>query len=117
MKRLNESFPALKDSLGPVIVKKFRVNAEDLPSLDAGTFEHYRAKLCLDFLHYDIADVHTPASLMPESPKKMAGEDSVMESEEPGSDVKPSAEDLQQSETQKALELVRQPYPTFVVDV
>ncbi|KAF8903160.1 hypothetical protein CPB84DRAFT_1728604 [Gymnopilus junonius] len=105
LRRLHELFPALKSSLAPLIVEKYRINIEDLPSWEADSYQPYTSTLCLDFLNYDMGEVHTPASLMPERRKIESVDGENMEVDGTYTDIKPAMEDIQSPGTEGASDL------------
>ncbi|KDR82830.1 hypothetical protein GALMADRAFT_220831 [Galerina marginata CBS 339.88] len=108
LKRLLEAFPPLKTTLTYLILQKYQINLEDLPSWEAG-MEHppYVAKLCRDFLRYGVGEVHTLESLVPETDEQVTSGriEGAEGSEEARLLVKPVTGDADLHETERTANL------------
>ncbi|KAF4617157.1 hypothetical protein D9613_005940 [Agrocybe pediades] len=76
LKRLLEAYPRLKDRIGHIILQRYQIQMEDLPSWeDTACRPSYTATLCRDFLRYGMGEVHTLESLEPETLKQEPAEE------------------------------------------
>ncbi|KAF9483532.1 hypothetical protein BDN70DRAFT_873849 [Pholiota conissans] len=71
LKIMAEGFPHLKQCLTQLVLQKYQIKIDEVPSWeDEGSdCEAYVAKLCRDFLRFGVGEVHTLESLQPEDIK------------------------------------------------
>lgn len=66
LKRIYESYPTLKALVSRLVLRKYHISLEDVPSWEDGSCHAYVAPLCRDFMRYGVGPVHSLESLLPE---------------------------------------------------
>ncbi|KAF8158160.1 hypothetical protein B0H34DRAFT_443560 [Crassisporium funariophilum] len=108
MKKLYDGFPVLKNMISRLVLQKYQISVQDVPSWEDGPdASAYVAKLCRDFLRYGVGEVHSMESMMPEQNKEVMDleKEDIQNAGSTSIDVTPLYEDLQEDDEGSASEL------------
>ncbi|KAF8798942.1 hypothetical protein BYT27DRAFT_7202672 [Phlegmacium glaucopus] len=93
LKRIYDSYSPLKGLISRLVLRKYHISLEDVPSWEDGSACHaYVAPLCQDFMRYGVGTVHSLESLLPEQRTKESIEmakDDVQRAQSNGLDSPP----------------------------
>ena len=107
LKRIYDSYPPLKGLISRLVLQKYQISLEDVPSWEDGSAcQPYVAPLSRDFMRDGVGTVHSLESLLPEQCTKESLEDEVQKAESVGLES-PSYEDSEGYEESNISELVR----------